>query len=396
MQVFGTRTHVRRRGFALVQSIFLVTVALAMSSLAVDVGILMTARCELQHTADAAALAAADAYAVDADAVTARVIVLQYVAANPVNGITVLPASVVVTFGRTESGAFTADLMPYNAVKVRIDRTRTAGTAVKLYWSGLFGVGSVDVHSAAVSRLVPPGSTYNLVGIEWANFGSLGVLAGVNGRIASNGNINVGMPLGIFTGVQGDVRSWQGTVKVGSLSCVTGSTARLTDQLNYPSVHLPSRNDNSRLGTLLDSGGNVTSIVGASVPAGTYVVNDLNLIAGVALRLDGPVTFYVKRTANIAASVNLLGNSNLSPNNFKVRVLPGAQVNFLANLLVPLNMDLYAPDSDLVVAVGITQFKGRMVGRTLNIVLPVAGSFVEDRTLVDALEGARQTALVAW
>lgn len=388
--------QVRQRGFALIQSIFIIVVSMAMSSLAIDVGIFMTARCELQRTADAAALAAADAFAVDGNATTARLTALEYVTANPVNGTVVLPSAVTVTFGHRESGTFAADVMPYNAVKVCINRTRAAGTAVKLYCSDLFGVASVDARATAVSRVTPPGSTYNLVGIEWANFGSIGVLAGINGRVASNGNITIGMPLGIFTGVQGDVRSWNGTVKVGSLAYVTGSTARLSEELNYPSVHLPTRNDNSRLGAMLDGGGNLTTAVGASIPAGTYVVNNLTILAGVALRLDGPVTFYVKGACNIAASVNLLGNSNMSPSNFKVRVLPGGQVNFLANLLVPLNMDLYAPDSDIVVAVGVNQFKGRLIGRTLNIVLPVAGSFVEDRTLVDALEGARQAALVTW
>ena len=396
MQAQAHQTQVRRRGFALIQAIFIIVVSMAMCSLAIDVGLFMTARCELQRTADAAALAAADAYAVDADAVTARAVALQYVASNPVNGTTVLPNAVAVTFGRINSGTFAADLTPYNAVKVCINRTKTTGTAVKLYCSDLFGVASVDAHAAAVTRLVPPGSAYNLVGIEWANFASLGVLAGVNGRVVSNGNVNIGMPLGLLTGVVGEARSWQGTVKVGSLAYVTGSTARLSEELNYRSVHLPVRNDNTRLGAQLDGGGNLTTVVGTSIPAGTYVVNDLNLVAGVAMRLDGPVTFYVKRIANIAASVNLLGNTNMSPNNFKVRLLPGAQVNFLANLLVPLNMDLYAPDSDIVIAVGVNQFKGRLIGRTLNVVLPVVGSFVEDRTLVDALDGARQTALLAW
>ena len=40
-------------------------------------------------------------------------------------------------------------------------------------------------------------------------------------------------------------------------------------------------------------------------------------------------------------------------------------------------MVVYAPDSDILIAVGVNRFTGTLVGRTLDISLPVLGTFVE-------------------
>jgi hypothetical protein len=100
-------------------------------------------------------------------------------------------------------------------------------------------------------------------------------------------------------------------------------------------VTVPTSHRNARLGSYLSGAGDFTMLLGASVPAGTYVVRNLNLLAGVAVDVEGPVTFYVTRSVNLAAGVNLFGSTSTDAANFKVRVADGGSVNFLANLLTP-------------------------------------------------------------
>lgn len=107
------------------------------------------------------------------------------------------------------------------------------------------------------------------------------------------------------------------------------------------------------------------------------MVHDLNVLADVDMDLQGPVHFYVTGSFNLAASINLLGNTNSSPSNFNVNVAKGGSVNFLANLLVPIRMNLYAPQSAINIAVGVNNYTGELIGQTLDVSLPVLGSFTE-------------------
>ena len=351
----------------------------------VDVGIFYVAKSELQRSADAAALAAAGAIQQGSNSTTASQQAVSYAQANLIGGQTLATSAITITYGGWQSNAFVAGATPVTAVQVRLNRTSAAGNAVQLYFGQFVGISTIDIQAVSIARIRPQVPQYNLVGINEASFGSLGILAGINGRFVGNGNVSVGCPLGLLVSVNGDARSWGGTTKRGALACVSGSTAPLSDQLVYPSVTIPTTNDNAKIAAYLDTANNFTAIVGASIPAGTYVVRDFNLIAGLAVDLQGPVTFYVTNNANIAAAVNLLGNSSFSAENFKVRVAPGGCVNFLAPILVPLNMDMYAPDSNINVAVGISAYTGRLIGKTLDICLPVAGSFTEERDLSDPI-----------
>ncbi len=96
-----------------------------------------------------------------------------------------------------------------------------------------------------------------------------------------------------------------------------------------------------------------------------------------AVNVAGPAVFYVTGSLNLAAGVDLLGAPNADPANFTVNVTDGGTVHFLASLLTPVAMVLYAPHSDVVIAVGVNRFTGTLVGKTLDIALPVLGSFVE-------------------
>ena len=106
-------------------------------------------------------------------------------------------------------------------------------------------------------------------------------------------------------------------------------------------------------------------------------MHDLNLIAGVVLNLQGPVTFYVTGSFSMAATVNLLGVLNANPTNLSVKVLPGGNVNFIANLPAGVAMAIYAPDSAVNITVAVGHYTGSIVAKSLSIQCPVAAVFSE-------------------
>lgn len=377
----GNSRHVRKRGILLVQGALLVVVVSAVASLAVDIGIFHTAKAELQRAADAAALAGAAVLHDGGTQPQAVAEIFSYTQSNTVEGEPMPAAAVQITFGGYTNGQFVPDQTPTEAVRVRLLRTAAAGKPVRLFCSQIFGLYEIDAAGESTVRIHERQPKYNLVGIDQVSFNSLGVLAQVNGRLVSNGNVNVGYPLGLMVSVSGEARSFSGQTKVGTLAAVGGATNKLTEKLSYPSVAAPQSNNNAALGLMINALGDLNIVASISIPAGTYVVRDLTMLAGVNVRLEGPVTFYVQRNFSIGVAVNLLGNTSFDASNFKVRVLPGGCVTFLASILTPLNMDLYAPDSDVVIVTAVSSFKGRIIGKTLSINLPALGQFVEDQTL---------------
>ena len=369
-----------RPGMASAFGILCVVTMLAMASMSVDVGVFYLAKCEIERAADSAALAGAAVLhdgGTDSDAVIAAT---SFAKTNSISGTPLSNNCITVEVGSYHDHAFYHGETPSDAVRVLIERSAVKQAPVRLYFSGLFGVTNVDVRATAIARTQPV-SPFNLVGIDHASFGSIGVAAQVNGRFVSNGDVKIGYPLGLFVKVHGDARSWTKAPSVGALATVDGSKSLLTDQLVYPSVQIPAGNDNGSLGSNLDGLGNFVAVIATHIPGGTYVVNDLNLLAGVAIVLDGPVTFYVKGDFNFAACPNILGNMSSSASNLKIRVLPGGRVNFLAPLLGTVNMDLYAPDSNVIVGVPVSNYAGRMIGKTLDILVPAICSITEDQTL---------------
>ena len=381
----------RRCGQVLIYSVLLMSGLMAVGSLAVDLARVQLARTQLQTAADAAARAgAASLLERPGDAASAVAAATSAAAFNAADGKPVALSASDVQVGNYDESAsltFVAGRLPLNAVRTVARRDRASGNPVPLSFAKTIGMDAYDVSAAAVARSDSPASGYGIAGTDRVSFASIGVLAQMDGRVVSNGDINVGWPLGLLVRVDGDVRSYGGTVRRGVLAGITGSTAALTDKLNFPSVRLPAADDNAKLGSWLSSGGDFTTLLGARIPAGTYVVRNLTLLAGLAVDVEGPVTFYVTGDVNIAAGVNLFGSMSNNAANFKVRVTKGGRVNFLADLLTPLYMDVYAPDSDIIVAVGVNHYTGRLVGKSLDVCLPVLGRITEDPSLAPATPG---------
>ncbi len=374
-------SSVSRRGSTLIQGLIAIAVLCTLTSLTVDIGLYHAAKAELQHAADAAALAGAAVLEAGQGDLYGEAVA--YARSNKIAGEILPQAAIAVQVGTWQNGVFTSTGSDPTTVRVTLQRSQAHGNPVRLFFSQMIGLTTVDIKAVSIAQVAPKASPFNFVGIDEVRFSSLGVLARIKGRVVSNGDVRIGTPLGLLVGVQGDARSYAGQVSKGTLAGISGSTQPLEDELVYPSVQIPATSNNDQIASCINAHGDFNSLLGASIPAGTYVVRDLNILAGIAVRIEGPVTFYVERNCNLAAGVNLLGNSNFDPEMFKVRVAPGGSVNFLANLLTPMNMDLYAPDSDVNIAVGVNRYYGRLVAKKLWIGLPLLGEFEEDATLGD-------------
>jgi len=388
-----------RRGHALIIGLISIIILFTFSSLAVDFGRVMTSRSELMSGAEAAARAAAAALATGhSQARSAAVSVAQM---NHCDGRPIVldpNEDVIVGIWDETTRTFAANggssSSPANAVRVIARRSVERNNAIPLLFGKVFGRESCNVSGTATVMALPEPSDVKFAGVDSLDFSSLGVLARINGDIASNGNIRVGTPLGLLVGINGSARSYAGTVSKGGLAYITGSRSPLPEKLRFPSVQIPIHNDNEEIANYLNSSGDFSAVFTAVIPEGTYVVRDLNFLVGLNVRLEGPVTFYVKRNFNMAVGANLLGNPVYPPSHLKIRVIEGGTVNFLANLLTPVYMDMYAPKTNVNIAVGINHYHGRLIAKKLTIALPVLGRFTIDNSLGSPLEGQSCIVLV--
>jgi len=116
-------------------------------ALAVDVGMLVTARTEAQRVADSSALAGAGILALDPNAEgPARLEAINFAARNTIRGevAVVLPADVTV------------DLVE-STVTVQVIRTEDRGTPVGTFFARIFGVDAVNVTAIATAIAEPVG-----------------------------------------------------------------------------------------------------------------------------------------------------------------------------------------------------------------------------------------------
>ncbi len=266
-----------------------------------------------------------------------------------------------------------------NAVRVTARRTQASGNSVKLSFASIIGQSTCDTQAVAIAAIDPPASPYGLVGLD--HFASRGILtvdsypSGNQGNIASNGDVTLNL-LGLIgvSLIDGDVKPGYGhTIKkplLSFLTNITGDTAPLVNPVYYPVVDatgFDTNNNNANLPGSAFNGTDFTAALLCDIPAGTYYVRNLTVLAGVIVRIQGPVTFYVTGDVTLAGTVLVLNNK---ASNFKVRVVGSGIVNLLAN--VTMVMDLYAPESSIYVTVGVVYW-GSMIGKTVDI---LATSFI--------------------
>jgi Flp pilus assembly protein TadG len=140
----------RRAAVAIIVALIF-PVIFGIAALTIDIGHVLYTEAKLQAASDAAALAAASSLN-DEDAAVA--LAQEYAGLNMPEGSygTVLQAADVV-FGTydTETGTFTADDTPTDAVRVTLNLSEANGNPVTLFFANLIGFASRDVQSQAIA-----------------------------------------------------------------------------------------------------------------------------------------------------------------------------------------------------------------------------------------------------
>ncbi|HVP11291.1 MAG TPA: vWA domain-containing protein [Phycisphaerae bacterium] len=152
-----------RRASVMVQSlIFGSTVGLGVAALAVDTGLMFSAKQELQNAADAAALAAASQLGVSTDpAGAAAQEAAIYAAKNKVaGGGSGLDIQTGIIFGHAvldgEKYDFRPSEAPYDSVQITLKRDATASDGpVSLLFAKTFGMDGASLHASATAMVVP-------------------------------------------------------------------------------------------------------------------------------------------------------------------------------------------------------------------------------------------------
>jgi hypothetical protein len=139
--------HRNRAGQTLPLIALTIATVLAAAAFAIDVGMLYSVRAELQRTADASALAAAQELPSQANA---AVVAMQYAATNEPEHGTVVAAE-DVTVGNWTTGTFTPGGEPINAVRVHAWRVADRGNAPGLFFAKTFGFIEADVGTRAIA-----------------------------------------------------------------------------------------------------------------------------------------------------------------------------------------------------------------------------------------------------
>jgi Flp pilus assembly protein TadG len=121
------------------------------AAISVDIGQLLYIQTELQTAADAAALAATDAFD---DEDEAKSIAVSYAELNmPVaeNGDVLNPDDVILGNWDDDAGTFSANSTPTNAVRVTLRRATANDNAVPMYFARLIGFDTRDVEVMAIA-----------------------------------------------------------------------------------------------------------------------------------------------------------------------------------------------------------------------------------------------------
>ena len=157
-----TRQANLRRGAVLVQTVIFGSLAgLGFAALAIDTGLMDSARQELQNSADAAALAAASQLGTRADATTMAIEeATKYANFNRIMGEGADLVEADLVFGHAvPNGAkfdFVPNQKPYDAVRATVRRDQTVSDGpVSLLFANVFGLRGARLQASATAMLAP-------------------------------------------------------------------------------------------------------------------------------------------------------------------------------------------------------------------------------------------------
>lgn len=388
----------------------LMTVLIGMAAFAIDCGMIVLARGQLQNAADAGALAGAAA--LSASPAAAQTAAQAAAQANKVCGASVS----VVTAQDIQLGTWDKDLLTFtvltgsaqsnaNAVKVTCLANQARGSQLGLFFAPLFGKTSADVSASSIATASSincgPFVGLNFVTISGGSYtdsynSSSGAYsagsAGQKGHVCSN----AGITLSGGSVVKGDAHPGTG-YSVSGGSFVTGSTTPLTAALSEPAVDFGNAatvNDNSTVPNSthkkdpLDSKGNYTLSGGdsASLFPGTYYFTTLTLSGGSTVSITGKTIIYV--TGNVNISGGSILNTTSLPKNCEL-YCTGTKVVLSGSS--QWSGVVYAPTADITRSGGSSDFFGMAVGKSLTL---SGGGGCHYDTSLNALIGAQSGAKI--
>lgn len=375
-----------RGGSIVVLAAVLMTVVFAMAAFALDLGYIEYARMQLQNTADAAALAGAQALIDGTDAaVTAAGAVG---AQNKVNGQAItISSSDDVELGRWDknsssftklSGTSTSDS---NAVRVTCKLSKARGNSLNLFFAPVLGTKSADVQASAIA-LAASTSCGKIIGLDFVTMSASSHTdsyrssqgynvntAGSQGHVCTNGDITMS---GSAT-IHGDGHPGKGkTVKMSGTANVTGNKTPLSQTLVYPAVDpgdAATINDNytiplstynknpvnSKKEFTLSGGDSVT------LSPGTYYFAKFTLSGGSYVTVTGETKIYC--TGDFTISGSSIANTTALPKNLQIYPTGSkCDISGSSNLYAVV----YGPTTDIIRS-GSSDYFGMMVGQSLTL-----------------------------
>jgi len=393
--------------------------AVGMVAFAVDLGYIVKVRTDLQRTADAAALAAAELFP-DHSAATA---VAHAVAAengwssgvsegDAYHGDDLDPMTVEYGYWHRSTATFTTPAPSNrrtNAVRVTLRRTEATKNPLRLFFAPVLGrnVADVDVSATAWSD---HGVCGPFVGIEWLDVAGGATTDSFDsdegaynpatardlGSVCSDGPVGVGGN----AIVQGDaIAGEDDEVIMDGGAIVTGYIGNRVSPLRLPPVDASGAavaNNNDQLPPLpngdpaIDKLGrfNLNNGDVYDLPPGTYYMDSVRLNGGSTLNIHGPTTLYVTGDFTRAGGAFVNNNTQIAQN-LQILSTGGtfditSDNNFYGVIYAPQSRVTLNGDADLF---------GAIVGLTLKCNGSGMAHYDEDLDL-DYLEVPPRTMLV--
>jgi Flp pilus assembly protein TadG len=309
------------RGFTLMYCLIAMTTLFGLVSLGVDLGRVQLAKSEAQAVADAAARAGAVALGNGTGAARSAAITLA--GQSTVDASAVSLSTSDIDIGRFSGGVFSANVTPYNAVRVRCARTAAKGNAIPLLFGKAVGQNSCDIHAAATVMVNEPTGFVGLNGITMKNnmfIASYNSRADTsptqmgarsNGSLVSNGPIEGKNNNDLYgTVILGPKGSIKGVTVHGSTS--HGTTKVESDDIKTPegtptmSAWTPGANPASASQSYTVNG-NVT------LPGGTYYFSALTVNG--SLKFSGAAKLYINGDVDLNGT---LAPNSLIPSDLKI------------------------------------------------------------------------------
>lgn len=399
-----------QRGVIILLTAFLMLFLLGVIAFAIDFGMIVLARTDLQVAADSAALAGA---AVIADGeIASQSTAEQFAEANQVfDKMVQLTPGEDVELGSWDSKAYTFTVLTgtnvnqANAVRVTCRVSAARANSIPLFFGRVFGANIADLSAQAIA-FASPVRCGAFVGLNYVNISGgsyTDSYSSANGAYSSGSSGNKGTVCsnqaitmsGGSSIIKGDAHPGPGkSVSTSGGSSVTGSKDPLTTALSYAAVDSSSAAKSNANGSIPQSnnGKNAVNSKGefnlsggdsVTLGAGTYYFSKFTLSGGSSIQTTGKVIIYC--TGDFDSSGGSFLNSTQKPTNLQIYP-SGSKCNMSGGS--QFYGVVYGPTTPFVRSSGSADFFGMIVAASLD--LSGGGGLHYDESLSN-LSGATPT-----